>query len=29
MVSLLALDDPDEGEERFDLRLVSASSGVT
>ena len=30
VVSLLALDDPDrEGEERFDLRLVSASSGVT
>ena len=30
MVSLLALDDPDrEDEERFDLRLVSASSGVT
>ena len=30
VVSLLALDDSDrEGEERFDLRLVSASSGVT
>ena len=30
MVSLLVLDDSDrEGEERFDLRLVSASSGVT
>ena len=30
MVLLTALDDPDrEGEERFDLRLVSASSGVT
>ena len=30
MVSLLAYDDPDrEDEERFDLRLVSASSGVT
>ena len=30
LVLLTALDDPDlEGEERFDLRLVSASSGVT
>ena len=30
VVSLLALDDSDrEGEERFDLRLVSVSSGVT
>ena len=30
VVSLLALDDSDrEDEERFDLRLVSASSGVT